>query len=92
MLENFQRDANPDVEISEMERMAVAYVEYCTGRELSLTQKRDAFRVLVGLSVGAPSSPPNMGLSVKDVDDLRVLFASAVPTPGAVDTPPPWPR
>jgi hypothetical protein len=91
-IENFQRDANPELEISEMERIAVAYLEYCTGRALTPAQKSDAFSVLIGLSVGSPSIPSDVALSGTDIRDLKILFRTAVPTTGAVDTPPPWPR
>jgi hypothetical protein len=93
MMENFQRDADPGSEVSEMERIAVAYLEFCIGRDLSLRRKRGAYRVLIRLSVGAsPPVPPDAELSDDDVADLRALFASAIPPMGAVDTPPPWPH
>ncbi len=40
MLANFQRDADPESEVSHMERLAVAFLEFCSGRVLSLRSHR----------------------------------------------------
>ena len=46
-IDNFKRDANPDSEIAIWERVANAYRNYCSQRELTLEAKDDVFQALV---------------------------------------------
>ena len=89
-LEHYQRDANPGPQVTEMEKVAVAYLEFCMARDLTPARKRDAFRVLIGLSLGGTTPDSNLSLTGAEVRHLQELFRTAIPTVGSVDTPPPW--
>ena len=52
--DSFKRDLNPDRELEIWERMAKAYTAYCHSRELSLDEKKEAYKIVLLRSMASP--------------------------------------
>ena len=52
MIDSFRRDLNPQHEVAHWEQIVAAFLEACVLMRLSPPQKKDAFVVLIGISVG----------------------------------------
>ncbi|OYW31049.1 MAG: hypothetical protein B7Z47_02270 [Chthoniobacter sp. 12-60-6] len=80
-IEDFQRDANPDREIVIWEGMAEPYKLFTTSRDLSLEEKKEAYRVVLMRS-GAPDDEVLKHLDLKtlteqDAKQIMALFTVA---------------
>jgi hypothetical protein len=80
-VDDFKRDRDPDREIRIYEAMAQAYVAYGRGRNLSLSAKKDVYRVVL-LRSGAPEAEVLKHLELKelslaDVKDVLRLYSDA---------------
>jgi hypothetical protein len=83
-LEGFQRDADPEPEVTIWESMAVAYQNFTQKRQLSLDAKREAFGLLLVRSATsdqqALAGAKLEHLSRADAEELLRLY-SAAPQP-----------
>lgn len=74
-IDNFKRDADPDSEIAIWERVAVAYTNYCSQRQLTLEAKGDVFRVLVLRSMTSDEEAvKTLKLKVLSADEARKIM------------------
>lgn len=46
-IDNFQREANPDSELTVWEGIALTHYNYCEGHELTLDQKKEVYGLLI---------------------------------------------
>ncbi|MFN7289881.1 MAG: hypothetical protein ACK5YR_09105 [Pirellula sp.] len=53
-IDSFKRDLNPDKELAIWERMARAYTAFCHSRELSLDEKKEAYKIVLLRSMASP--------------------------------------
>jgi hypothetical protein len=53
-VDGFRRDLNPELEVEHWERIASCYLEYISAVTLSPQQKRTAFEIINGFSIGVP--------------------------------------
>jgi hypothetical protein len=74
-VDDFRRDADPDLEIAVWERMATAYSRYVSGKNLSLETKLDVFQVvLVRSSAPAEEVLKNLTLKVLTEEDAKEIM------------------
>ena len=74
-IDNFKRDADPDSEIAIWERIAVAYTNYCSQRQLTLEAKSDVFRTLVLRSMTSDEEAvKTLKLKVLSADEARKIM------------------
>ena len=74
-IDNFKRDADPDSEIAIWERVANAYRNYCSQRQLTLEAKGDVFQALVLRSMTADEEAvKTLKLKVLSSDEARKLM------------------
>ena len=73
-IDNFKRDMNPDKEIAIWERIAKAYTNYTSQKELSLEAKEDAFQTLLMCSMSSDEETiKSLKLKVLSQDEARKL-------------------
>lgn len=73
-IDNFKRDMNPDKEIAIWERIAKAYTNYASQKELSLEAKEDAFQTLLMCSMSSDEETiKSLKLKVLTQDEARKL-------------------
>ncbi len=74
-IDNFKRDADPDSEIAIWERIAVAYTNYCSQRQLTLEATSDVFRTLVLRSITSDEEAvKTLKLKVLSADEARKIM------------------
>ncbi len=74
-IDNFKRDANPDSEIAIWERVANAYRNYCSQRQLTLEAKGDVFQALVLRSMTSDEEAvKTLKLKVLSSDEARKIM------------------
>ena len=74
-IDNFKRDANPDSEIAIWERVANAYRNYCSQRQLTLEAKGDVFQALVLRSMTSDEEAvKTLKLKVLSSDEARTIM------------------
>jgi hypothetical protein len=74
-IDNFKRDADPDSEIAIWERVAVAYTNYCSQRQLTLEAKGDVFQALVLRSMTSDEEAvKTLKLKVLSADEARKIM------------------
>ena len=72
--DNFKRDLNPDKEIAIWERIAKAYANYTSQKELSPEAKEDAFQTLLMCSMSSDEETiKSLKLKVLSQDEARTL-------------------
>jgi hypothetical protein len=89
-MEDFKRDANPDMELATWEAMATAYEAFTTSNSLTLGGKKEVFQIVL-LRSAAPDDEvlKHLDLKVlseKDAREIMALFA-AKPKPVSVISP-----
>ena len=89
-VEDFQRDANPDRELSLWETMANAYETYTSSKNLGLDAKKEVFQVVL-LRSGAPDEEvlKHLKLKVLTEKDAKEIMAdfTAKPEPIRIVSP-----
>ena len=74
-IDNFKRDANPDSEIAIWERVAKAYTNYCSQRELTAEAKNDVFQILLLRSMSSDEEAvKTLKLKVLSADEARKIM------------------
>ena len=74
-IDNFKRDANPDSEIAIWERVAKAYTNYCSGRQLTPEAKDDVFQTLLLRSMTSDEEAvKTLKLKVLSADEARKIM------------------
>lgn len=74
-IDNFKRDADPDSEIAIWERVANAYINYCSKRQLTLEAKGDVFQALVLRSMTSDEEAvKNLNLKVLSAEEARKIM------------------
>lgn len=75
-LENFQRDANPEIELGVWEQIVLRYQWYLNANPgLTQLEKKDVFAVLLGLSMGAQDFSNIKNLSAEKVEDVITNYS-----------------
>lgn len=73
-IDNFKRDMNPDREIAVWERMAKAYTNYNSQKELSPEAKTDVFQTLLMCSMSSQEEDiKSLDLKVLSQDEARTI-------------------
>ncbi len=73
-MDNFKRDMNPDKEIAAWERIARAYSNYTSKKDLPLEVKDDAFRTLLMCSMSSSEETiRSLKLKVLSYDEAKKL-------------------
>ena len=74
-IDNFKRDADPDSEIAIWERVADAYTNYCSKRQLTLEAKGDVFQALVLRSMTSDEEAvKTLKLKILSADEVRKIM------------------
>ncbi len=74
-IDNFKRDMNPDKEIAVWERIAKAYTNYVSQKELSLEAKEDVFQTLLMGSMSSDEETiKSLKLKVLSQDEARKIL------------------